>query len=394
MVQKIKSILYYLVVLFIDFLVLVSTKLLLRNEASKNRLLIVKPDAIGDYVIWSGFQRELMSKFSDYEITLVCLDVISPLAVASENFSNVIPLNKKSFQKSFVYRYQKMWRVAKLKPEVAIYPCRSRNFLVGDSIIHVCNAKQAIGFESDGWNDTSWQRRLSNRWYTQKVRVDASVKSELDIQAVFIEAMGIQLSAYPASPIRHLPSFNHKCLPADGKFAVIAPGAGWRARQWPVDRFVSVISYLYREYHIPCVIVGGSSDLSLADAIILQAGKLPVFNYVGETTLQELCGLISAAHLVVSNESSAIHIAAAVETKAVCILGGGHFGRFAPYTGRYSRSIKTCYSKMSCFNCNWQCDKPFGATGAVSCIDDVMTEDVFASIDTLLQPGSPIKEPI
>lgn len=45
----------------------------------------------------------------------------------------------------------------------------------------------------------------------------------------------------------------------------------------------------------------------------------------------ELAKLISESELLISNDTSAIHIAAAVNTHFICITNGNHYGRFFPY---------------------------------------------------------------
>jgi len=51
----------------------------------------------------------------------------------------------------------------------------------------------------------------------------------------------------------------------------------------------------------------------------------------GKTTIAQLVELIRNASLLIGNDSAAIHMAAATQTPSVCILGGGHYGRFLPY---------------------------------------------------------------
>ena len=51
-------------------------------------------------------------------------------------------------------------------------------------------------------------------------------------------------------------------------------------------------------------------------------------NYAGKTTLTGLVSIISRARLLIGNESGPIHLAAALGTPCVSVVGGGHFGRF------------------------------------------------------------------
>ena len=55
------------------------------------------------------------------------------------------------------------------------------------------------------------------------------------------------------------------------------------------------------------------------------------FDMTGKTTLPQLAKLISLSKILISNETSAVHFAAAVGTPFVCLSNGNHFGRFNPY---------------------------------------------------------------
>jgi ADP-heptose:LPS heptosyltransferase len=101
----------------------------------------------------------------------------------------------------------------------------------------------------------------------------------------------------------------------------------------------------------------------------------------GKTTLQELAELIRGAEILISNETSAVHIAAAVGTNSVCILGGGHFGRFLPYPKHVKGARPIVADKyMPCFNCNWKCEWPHEPSGAVPCVTGVSIEQVLRLI--------------
>ena len=94
----------------------------------------------------------------------------------------------------------------------------------------------------------------------------------------------------------------------------------------------------------------------MAEHIASSIPNCGLINLCGSTNLSQLIGVISSARLLLSNETSAIHIAAATSTPSVCLLGGGHFGRFVPYpsSAPMPHPIPVYYS-MPCFNCNWQC---------------------------------------
>ena len=111
--------------------------------------------------------------------------------------------------------------------------------------------------------------------------------------------------------------------------------------------------------------------------------KVPVTNLAGKTSLQELISIIAGAHLLVGNETGAVHIAAAVSTSAICILGGGHFGRFLPYNLERPSDKPlpvAVFHKMDCFECNWECKYDVVDGNAVACISNIPIKTVWNEV--------------
>jgi len=59
-----------------------------------------------------------------------------------------------------------------------------------------------------------------------------------------------------------------------------------------------------------------------------------------QTTLIQLAELVHNAELLISNDTSAVHIGVAVNAKVICVSNGNTYGRFVPYPVQvYSRII-------------------------------------------------------
>ena len=71
----------------------------------------------------------------------------------------------------------------------------------------------------------------------------------------------------------------------------------------------------------------------------------------GKTTLRQTASLLRKCRLYVGAESASAHISCAVGTPNVVVLGGGHFGRFLPYSPLTSA---VCLP-LECYGCNWAC---------------------------------------
>jgi lipopolysaccharide heptosyltransferase II len=102
-----------------------------------------------------------------------------------------------------------------------------------------------------------------------------------------------------------------------------APGAvGGHAKRWPPRRVVDVILRLTREAGAVCVLLGVEADRDAGREI---ESSLPpdvrVVNLIGRTDLRALAGVLARSSAFVSNDSGAMHLAAAVGVPVTAIFG-------------------------------------------------------------------------
>jgi heptosyltransferase-2 len=101
-----------------------------------------------------------------------------------------------------------------------------------------------------------------------------------------------------------------------------APGAAYgQAKRWPPERVAQVIAALARQGVI-AVLVGARADRPTARAIesTLPPGT-PIVDLIGRTSLRELVGVVARCAAFVSNDSGAMHVAAALGVPLTAIFG-------------------------------------------------------------------------
>lgn len=101
---------------------------------------------------------------------------------------------------------------------------------------------------------------------------------------------------------------------------VVHPGAAYRAKQWPPERFARVAAELSRS-HPGIVITGGAAEIALARRVAELAGLPAEHVLAGRTGLRELAALVAGAKLVVCGDTGMSHLATAVGTPSVVIFG-------------------------------------------------------------------------
>ena len=109
----------------------------------------------------------------------------------------------------------------------------------------------------------------------------------------------------------------------------MAPGAAFGgAKRWAPARFAQVSAALAQSHDALTVIVGSAADQATAWEILQEAGKIadrtsarrPV-SLAGRTSLPQLAAVLARCAAVVSNDSGAMHVAAAAGVPVVALFG-------------------------------------------------------------------------
>ncbi|MGH7907286.1 MAG: glycosyltransferase family 9 protein [Candidatus Binataceae bacterium] len=99
-----------------------------------------------------------------------------------------------------------------------------------------------------------------------------------------------------------------------GRYAIIFPGSGGAAKNWPLDRFVALAGVLAGRLH-PIFITGPAENA--IEPILRRSG----FAFLNRLELAEVAALAAMAAVFVGNDSGVSHLAAAAGAPGVAIFG-------------------------------------------------------------------------
>jgi len=381
----IKSFLRFLRLLCL--LIIDSVVMLYSTPSKRNRILVIRIDAIGDFILWLDAAKDIRKLYpkGQFELVLLGNEIWTSLAEDLPYFDRVYSLSVQRFINNPVYRFKMLREIRSAGFGVVIQPTFSRVFLTGDAIAHVSGAAEKIAFNGDYSNIKSWQKRISDRWYTRIITSDNKPLMELERNAEFMRELGLKnfSSCVPELQVStQLP----KSM-SDTDYYVLFPGAGLDMKRWPISNFVMLAQKIYQATGWVGVICGGKGE-EVTGKKLMERTNVPMQDWTGGTNLKELAVILSRAHLLIGNDTGAVHIAAAVSTPAVCILGGGHYGRFMPYQleGETAKQLPVPVThEMECFGCSWLCiyDVPSGEP--VPCIKRISVEAVWKEVYLILE---------
>lgn len=380
MVKTAASILYSSFLFGLDWLATIQP----RKYAQS--VLLIRPDAIGDFILWIDSAQHFKRIYPDKKIILLGNHSWTDLAKKLPFWDEVWELDRIKFLRNPIYRFHLLRKVRKAGFDVIIHPACSREFLYGDAIVRISGAKEKIGSVGDPSNIRPIEKKIGDQFYTRLIQTNPEFLMELKRNAEFMCGLGVSMKAGLPDLFLALKGLD-TLLNNANSYYVLFPGAGWSSRQWPIAHFATLSNKIYQQCRLTAVICGNSDEQDLAESLISQT-DVPTLCMTGKTNLIDLAVIIKGASFLVGNETSVIHLAAAVSTPSLCILGGGHYARFMPYD--IESKIKSplplpVFHQMDCFGCNWQCRYPYKKGGPVPCIEKISVDEVFAAFQSLIK---------
>jgi len=121
-----------------------------------------------------------------------------------------------------------------------------------------------------------------------------------------------------------------RAMPLPDAPAVLNPGAGWTSKIWPAERFAAVARRLSQQHGIVSLVVwGGNAERLAAEQIVRESQGAAVM--APPTSLAELAEVARLGRLFISSDTGPLHLAAAVGTPCVGLLGPVPAARNGPY---------------------------------------------------------------
>lgn len=161
------------------------------------------------------------------------------------------------------------------------------------------------------------------------------------------------------------------------------PGMELTAKRWPLERYRTLVYRLVNELQAHVLLIGGKEDYTLNQQLLeeLAVPHGSVENLAGQTSLGQTAAQLAACDLFIGNDSSPMHLAAAVATPIIAIFGPTSPQEYGPYPPDDPMHIalwkhptgKPCFylGKMqACQNC--------------TCMQAITVEDVWQAVQQLI----------
>ncbi len=159
-------------------------------------------------------------------------------------------------------------------------------------------------------------------------------------------------------------------------FVTINPFSRWAYKEWGMDKWGHLMSFVWKKYKTPALIIGSENEKGRADELI-SAINFPFYNFAGKTNLRELAALLQMSRLHIGVDSAAPQIAAAVGTPTLTIYGPSDWRDWAPP----GESNKVVLPDMDCSPCH---KKGCNDSGQSKCLNKLTVAKVQDAVEIML----------
>ena len=339
------------------------------------RVLYIRLDGIGDAVLSGPLPGAIRALYPDAELVAVCDVLCEDLFRRNPHVDRVLAFDKYRLgRKDYFGRAVKI--VAALRADLAFNLVGSNNF-TGFALSFLSGAPVILGANDCACIDARGRDFFASRALRvlrpadkqppdtphsapHNTREAAPLPETQRYRALFA-LLGGDASAY--GPRLWLGDDDYAAAAAVWRESGLAPertlalfaSGGFAVRDYL--HFGEALAPLCRERGLSILALGGGERETLINeycVAVLQDEGVPALNYCGKLSVTASAAALAGCRLAVGTETGLAHMACALGVPQAVLLGGGHFGRFMPYS-----PLTTAISlPLECYGCDWLCRYP------------------------------------
>lgn len=272
-------------------------------NASVRRLVVFAPNWLGDAIMSLPAIADLRRSMPERSVAVAARPTIAPLFGLVPGIDQVVAIEKQGWDAS---------------PALSSFEAA----LLLPNSFHVALVAARAGIPERWGYRTDWRRPLLTR------AIDPPAgQHQVDYYQQLTCALG-----FPSGPAEprivlspELSEAGARALTSagwDGRTPLVAmaPGTAYgTARRWPAPSFAGLARSLADD-GIRSVLVGSQADAPIGQEIEASAGGAPMLNLMG-TDLPTLAATLSSCRALVSNDSGAMHLGAALGVSVTAVFG-------------------------------------------------------------------------
>jgi|GEM_PF-331754 len=314
-------------------------------------VLIISAGGLGDTVLFSIIASRFASLALDNEpVTILLRSDSAKMAFLFPKPIFIEIIDFINFRKSLGYRYEISKLLFKAHYRLIVSTDQLRHPDLDEAIIKMAEPEQALAMEPRSWSKYNAQLKANRRLYE---RLFDSGPDRLDKIVRWNNfANWLTGKDLPAPRVRIDPGTLPKKQGLRTSDIYIQPFSAVSLKQSPVGLYRKIIEALPKGTSV--TITGTLGDLN-KNPQFRELLKLSDVTF-NSAPFEELVSDFQAAKLVISVDTAAMHLAAALGTPTLCLASAAFVGEIVPYAPDVMPdNLYVIYKSMSCEGCLGYC---------------------------------------
>lgn len=336
-----------------------------------HRILVIAPNWIGDAVMSQPLLAAIKVSYPNVAIDVLATPWVAPVYRACSEVTELIEANLRHGQLQWGMRRELAAQIKKRNyASCYVLP----NSLKSALIPWLANIPVRIGYQGELrrflMTETKANSPKMQRIPMVEHYANLSAPSRNSDTAICVPQLTPTASALEAARTR----LQTAGIQTD-TLVVLCPGAEYGpSKRWPAAHFAALAqSILKAKPNASVVLLGSPSDRAIGEAIVsATASDGRMFNWCGETSLDEAIAIIGMCSNMVSNDSGLMHIGAALQVPQVAIFGSSDPNHTPPNSAK----AIVISLHLPCSPCH-QRECPLGH---LNCLNQISADQVFAAI--------------
>jgi heptosyltransferase-2 len=265
------------------------------------RILIIQTAFIGDVILATSLLEAVHSTHPNSSIDFLLRKGNEGLFEEHPFINQIIIWNKKKHKYTSLWDCLKRIRNEKYDIVFNLHRFASSGFLAGFS-----GAKTIVGFDKNPLSFLFTKRA--------KHSVDSGMH-ECKRNLQLLELVGFRNDNQRIQPKLYVKPLS---LKLNKPFVCIAPASVWFTKQWPIEKWISLIHLIPEKFHV--YLLGSASDVELSQVIMKHLKRNEVSNMTGKLNLLESAALMQEAQMNYVNDSAPMHLCSAVNAPVTAIF--------------------------------------------------------------------------
>lgn len=282
------------------------------------RILIIRPDRIGDVILSTPLIREIKRSFPDSFLAVMVNPYTKDVLLNNPNINQIIIDNSKDLSKKYFFQQVKLIRSYKFDIAMMLLPTERHSWM-----LFLAGIRNRIGVGTKLYQVLTFTKSVSRNKYIP-LRHEADYCMDFG-RKIGITPISLDTEIFITEEEKkefisiHQEEFKFFNSILNRKIIGIHPGSNKSAPNWKIENYIHLAKLLLDNPNNIIVLTGNNDEIHFAPKF-KSLNSSRIINFIGKLSLRELCILISFFDVLVSSSTGPMHIAAGLKIPTVSLF--------------------------------------------------------------------------